>query len=190
MTLIIPTLEPARFNAGDTLKWTKSLSDYKPEDSWVLSYSLLNETGNISITASDNGDSKHLVNVAAATTAVYPPGVYSWQSFVTMGSDRYSIEQGTMEIGVDYAVQSAVDTRTHARRMLDAIEVRLQMRAPDDIESYSAESMSVSRLSPEQAQAQWGFWKARVREEEALKALKQGRANQFKVHRTMRGSRC
>lgn len=185
MTATIPTAEPQEIIAGDTLQWTRSLTDYPPADSWVLSYALVNERTRIDLTASDNGDGTHLVSVAASVTADYLPGSYQWQAFATKAAERFTVGHGALRVVANYAAGESVDTRTHARRMLDALEVRLQMRAPDDILSYSEEATTVTRMAPEQALEQYKFWRRRVREEDAIAAVRAGKPNPAKIPMTM-----
>ena len=64
------TTEPARVTAGDTIAWTKTLSDYPASAGWVLAYTLINAGAKITITAAASGDD-HAVTVLAATSAGY-----------------------------------------------------------------------------------------------------------------------
>ena len=81
MAAEIPSKEPEQFRAGDTIKWKRSLSDYKAGESWVLKYAFRGTPGVIDITSSASGDD-HLVNEVAATTAAYSPGIYDVIGFV------------------------------------------------------------------------------------------------------------
>ena len=81
MAAEIPSKEPEQFRAGDTIKWKRSLSDYKASESWVLKYAFRGTPGVIDITSSASGDD-HLVNEVAATTAAYSPGIYDVIGFV------------------------------------------------------------------------------------------------------------
>jgi hypothetical protein len=47
----IPTVEPANFAAGETVKWTKVVADYPPSDGWSLIYSIRGPTAFADITA-------------------------------------------------------------------------------------------------------------------------------------------
>ena len=76
MTAPIPTTEPTELRAGDTWKWTRSLSDY-PASIWTLTYVLVQAAVQKSITASASGDD-FSVSVAKATTAAYAEGLWSW----------------------------------------------------------------------------------------------------------------
>ena len=149
----IPSIEPSKITAGDTLKFTKNLPDYLPADSWVLSYALVKDGLTISIAASDNSDGTHLVNVSAATTAAYKAGTYKWQSYVTKTTDRYSIGSGTIEVVDDFAASNGLDARAHCKIVLDALEATIQNKATKDQSGYSISfgeggaSRSISRLS-------------------------------------------
>ena len=86
----IPSKEPEQFRAGDTIKWKRSLSDYKASESWVLKYAFRGTPGVIDITSSASGDD-HLVNEVAATTAAYSPGIYDVIGFVVFHVRSFSI---------------------------------------------------------------------------------------------------
>jgi hypothetical protein len=119
----IPTSEPSTLRAGDTWKWTKSLSDY-PASAWTLNYRLKNAAGGIEITAAAGDD--YAITVAAATTAAYVAGVYGWSAWVEGGtSEKYSVGTGTLEVLPDLRsglATAALDTRSHARKTLAALE--------------------------------------------------------------------
>ena len=85
MAIETPIIEPDSVIAGVTVKWTKDLADFLPADSWVLKYTLINagdDGKRIDITATDNGDGRHLVNVAKATTADWRHGLYHWNNII------------------------------------------------------------------------------------------------------------
>jgi len=144
----IATIEPESITAGSTIKWTKNLSDYKPEDGWVLTYSLFNATGQETIAATDNGDSTHLVNISAATYANYTAGDYQWQSWVTKAGERFDIDCGDMRVNANPAA-AAVDGRSHVKKTLDAINTTIETRATKGNESYSIDGFSITRNNTE-----------------------------------------
>lgn len=138
------TTEPSSVYAGDTVTWTKSLTDY-PAPTYTLAYALVRDGGSISITASASG-ADHLVSVSAATSAAWVPGTYQWTAYVTSGSARYTVETGEIVIKPNPAA-GGYDTRSYARRMLDAIEALLEGRATSDVSSYSIGGRSLSKMS-------------------------------------------
>lgn len=121
-----PTAEPAEVRAGDTVTWLKTLADYPASQGWTLYYRLINVGAKIDITTTASGD-LHLVNEAAATTDDWDAGSYDWVSWVTDGVSRYSIGSGKITVLPDLAAVSATgyDTRSQAKKMLDAIDAAL-----------------------------------------------------------------
>jgi hypothetical protein len=124
----VPTSVPAKITAGDTLSWSRSLPDYPANGGWVLKYRLINAAGKIDITAGASG-ADHLVSVTAATSAAYAAGTYDWQEYVEKGTERYTTGAGSIVVSPNLAAQAGgLDTRTDARRMLDAVNAWLVAR--------------------------------------------------------------
>jgi len=124
MAADIPTNEPTALRAGDTWKWTRSLADW-PAPAWVLKYRAKNAATGFEIVASASG-TDHAVTVAAATTASIAAGDYSWIAWVEGGtSEKYTVDTGTWTVQAEYRTglaTVALDDRSHARKVLDAIE--------------------------------------------------------------------
>lgn len=123
MAADIPTNEPSILRAGDTWKWTRSLPDW-PASAWTLKYRAKNAAGGFEITAAASGDD-FAVTVAAATTAAYAAGDYSWIAWVEAGSEKFTVESGTWTVQPEYRAglaTVALDDRSHARKALAAIE--------------------------------------------------------------------
>ena len=116
-----PTLEPAAVNAGDTVRWLKSLADYPASAGWVLTYVLLNASGKITITAGAQGDD-HLVNVAAAASTNWSAGDYAWRAQVSKAGEVYTVGDGRVTVRPSFGAASTLDTRSSARRALEAVE--------------------------------------------------------------------
>ena len=118
--------------AGDTLKWTRSLSDY-PATTWTLTYTLVNSTTRITITASASG-TDFAVTVSAATSSGYAAGTYDWRAQVSSGGEVYTV--GTGRIKINPVWSAATDGRSQARRALEAIESVLEGRASSATAEY------------------------------------------------------
>jgi hypothetical protein len=121
----IPTTEPAAARAGDTWQWARAIADY-PAPDWTLTYTLWSASAVLAITATQSGTA-HAVSVAPTVTATYSAGPYEWVARVSDGTDVHTIATGRLTILP--AVGTAMDTRSHARRMLDAINAMLEGRA-------------------------------------------------------------
>jgi len=130
MSTTIPTTEPTAARAGDTWRWSRSLPDY-PASTWTLTYTLINASGKVTVAATADGDT-HAVSVPPATTAAYAAGRYDWVAHVSDGTDRYQVGAGSINVLPDLSAASTYDGRSHARKMLDAIDAMLEGRATSD----------------------------------------------------------
>ena len=143
-----PTTEPEILVAGDRWVWKRAdLSEYGT--GFTLTYELTINGGGtpITLTATLSG-SEYLIEIAAATTAAYTAGDYSWSALITRDSDseRIRVSTGTLTVKPDPAISTA-DPRSHARIALDAIEAVIEKRATKDQESYSIAGRSLSRMN-------------------------------------------
>lgn len=124
----IPTNEPASARAGDTWRWTRASADY-PAGTWTLKYRFRHPTlSGFEIVAGSSG-SDHYVNVAAATTAAYGAGAWTWTAWVESGSEKFTLASGSMQIEPDYRTADAttpLDDRTHAAKTLAALEAWIE----------------------------------------------------------------
>ena len=125
MPIEIPTTEPARARAGDTITWLKTLADYPASAGWTLYYRLINAGNKIDITAVASGGN-HLVSVLPATTADWAAGDYDLISWVSNGTDRKTLDPARITVQPNLAAASGgYDSRTHAKKMLDNIDAAL-----------------------------------------------------------------
>ena len=141
---------PEKIVAGDRLifKRTDLGTDYA-NGSYTLKYSArLEGTGSteIEITASASGDD-YLVQVNSLTTASYVAGTYQWQAYITRNSDsqRLTIDQGSWEV-VANRDAATTDPRSHPRIMVEKIESILEGRAGADVNSYSINGRSLTKI--------------------------------------------
>jgi hypothetical protein len=127
MAASIPSVEPASARAGDTWQWTRDLGDY-PATDWTVTYTFWTATAAFSAVASADGTT-HSISLPPATTAAYAAGRYQWTARVSDGTDVFTVGSGTLQVLP--AVGAAMDTRSHARIMLDALNAVLESRATD-----------------------------------------------------------
>jgi hypothetical protein len=138
------TAIPDEFRAGDTIKWTQNLTNYQP-DAWTLKYVFVKDGDQVIVTGTDNGDSSHLLTINLASA--FESGTYKWSSYVTDEVDRHTIEDGRVEVLVNYeTATSGYDDRSHIKKTLDALEAIIEGRASRDQESYSIAGRSLSRM--------------------------------------------
>lgn len=139
----IPSREPLQFRAGDTVKWTRALSAYTPDDGWTLAYYFNSQQAKFDATAADNGDGSHLTTLSATETATLAAGRYSWLARVSKAGEVFTVDEGQVEVLPDLA-GDLVDTRSVDERLLEAIEAALLDSADDDQLSMSVDGVSIS----------------------------------------------
>jgi len=168
---------PTAIRAGDTLLLSISLSDYPASDSWTLTYTFRKPNGSdISFASTADGDD-HAITVAYGTTQTWEPGTYSGEARVDDGSQRFTVWSGFIEVLPDLSIQDPnYDARSHARKMLDAIEAVLENRATKAILSTTIAGQSISRYSPEQLLSLRSFYRSEVDAEEAQAAADAGKS--------------
>jgi len=181
MALTIPTTEPRVFRQGELVQWTRSLTNF-PASAWTLIYTFRSPSHEFTVTATADGDTQAAA-IAAAASADIPAGDYQWQAVANDGAlDFKAVDAGLLTVDKDLALaDDGFDTRTWARRMLDAIEARLKATADRDDLSYSTEGLSVSRYSPEQLEERRRHYRAIVVQEERADAAANGRFHGGKI---------
>jgi len=140
----IPTQEPESFVAGDTVKWNKSLDDYKASDGWTLKY-WLRGASVINITATASGADFSVV-IPAATTAGYTAGTYEWISTVEKASERFTVGKGYMAIEANLATATTITNRLIALEA-DVNAINEFLGKNYDYSSYAIAGRSLNRYT-------------------------------------------
>lgn len=175
MTAAVPTNEPPEARAGLTWAWTRSLPNF-PASIWALTY-WFKKTGaagaNFSIAASASGDD-HAVSVAAATTDAYTAGDYTWAAVVISGTEKYEVDRGRLKLLPKYTAAANVDDRSHARKVLEALEAMLENKATVDQLEYTIGTRQLKRLSPKEAMDFREHYRGLVAQEEMAERIRNG----------------
>ena len=148
----IPEIEPTEIEAGETVKWTKDLSDHYPaDDGWSLAYTFINSSAKFAVNAVASGK-KFSVTISAATSAAYTAGIYKWIARVSKAGEVYTVDEGHCEIlkNIADAGLTTFDHRTHVKKTLDAIEAVIEGRATSDQLSYTIAGRSITKMSVEE----------------------------------------
>ena len=177
MAASIPTREPERVTAGDSIKWTRDFSDY-PAGTWTLSYSFLPLAGGgtvITFDATADGTT-HLVNVSPADSSAWLAGEYSGQAYVTDGTDRYQVWMGNIEILPNYQGSGSIDTRTKARKILDFIDASFEKLVQKQTVAATIEGVQLQFRSLKELQEARNYWSPVVANEEAAAGTGRKRA--------------
>lgn len=156
---------PSEITAGESVSWKWSDSDFPASDSWVLTYTLVNASGQIQITASADDDD-HLVEIGSSTSGSYAAGEYEWQAHISNGTERYQVAVGTITIKPDFAEQSSgYDSRSHAKKVIDAIEAAIEGRASKTQMTQMVGSVQVQHMPLADQVKMLGVYRAKYRKE-------------------------
>lgn len=164
----VPEGEPSELVAGDTWIWQRSdlATDY-PVAAYALTYSMQRE-GDIGVPttfAATEVGNVYKVTVAAATTAAKAAGAWRWVAYMvrTADSARVAVASGVFTVKPDPA--AAYDARSHATKVLAAIEALIEGRSTQDVSSYSIAGRSLTKLTVDELLKWRGFYRREVRRE-------------------------
>lgn len=124
--------EPLRVTAGDSLLWQREdiTADYPPGDGYTLSYRFAPLAGGAPNTVeAEGGSGIWRVPIAASITATWAPGEWSWAAAISKAGARVVVATGGFMVDPDPLADTAPDRRSHARRVLDAINATIEGRA-------------------------------------------------------------
>jgi hypothetical protein len=173
-----PTQEPDLLVIGDRWTWRRPdlVADYPTAD-YALTYEFHEDSGGggshkFTITATET-TTDYIVEIASATTASYTAGEYNWYAFITRSSDsqRIAIDEGHTKLELDFTNTNA-DNRSHAKKVLDAIQAVLENRASQDQMAYSIAGRSLSRMSIDDLMRFRDRYRAEYNREIKLKRIK------------------
>lgn len=135
MAAEVPTIEPLEIRAGDTVQWTRAISDY-PATTWTLTYHLKGPK-NLSFSATADG-SDFAVTISAATTAPLPAGDYWLFGRVTDGTSVVTVYEGSVKVTPDIAgSEDGYDGRSHNRKCRDMLRGMMEGVAPHPEVAYT-----------------------------------------------------
>lgn len=170
--------------AGDTLDFPVEVPDYPSSDGWTLKYYLVARFASpaqatITLTAAANADGSYQVQAAPGDTALWKVGAYGWSRLVEKSGARQTLtgshEQGEVQILQDPAsAAQGLDTRSHARKMLELLETTLQGKATRDQLEYQIHGRSLKRMTPKEIEEWRDKYRAEVAAEDAEARLNSG----------------
>ena len=185
-----PTQEPDRLVTGDRFAWQRPdlVSDYPLAD-YTMTYHFSQDSGGggthhftLSSTEADNN---YYFEKPSSETTNLVAGDWKWQLYAIRTSDSQRI---TIDYGITKFTLGELDTnndlRTHAKKVLDAIEAVIEGRATIDQSSFSLGGRSLSRMSVDELMTFRDRYKAEYLKEVKLARIrnKQGSGNTIKVN--------
>lgn len=120
-----------RIHIGDTIDETISLPNYPAGDGWSLKIVITNSANKYVIESTADGDD-HSIDVAGGGgTDTWTAGKYRWVAFAIKDGKRQRISSGDIEVLPDVEALAA-DLRSHAEKVLEAIEAVIEGKASTD----------------------------------------------------------
>jgi hypothetical protein len=181
-----PSQIPSALVAGDRWAWKRSAADYG--SGYTFTTELTPAAGGTptTVTATLSGD-HYIYEVSSADTAEYASGAYTWVEMVSRDSDgqRVRLSYGKGTISPDPAASTA-DTRSHAQKVLAAVEAVIEGRASIDQMSYQIGNRSLSRTPLTDLILLRDKYRAEVRREEQAEKLRNGMASGSQIVVRMR----
>lgn len=170
MAAEIPEDEPAQLVAGATVKWSKSLADYLPSDGWALNYRIVAGAVVVSKTPPANSSNTGWdVTIAAADLAAIvsetTARLFGW---VSKTGEVWPVYDAPLLITPNPLTATATDIKTHAKRVVEAIEARVEGRlvAGGDMDAYTLDGRQVSKIPLKDLAALLAMYRAQVWREE------------------------
>lgn len=147
MSYSVPSAFPSKIVAGTSLRFDPAPSDFAYSEGYQLDYHMV-KTGQTPVHFSAYATGTNFgVHVPAATTSNWSPGQWNWSARASLSGETYPAGSGIVEVIVDSATATAsTETRTHARKCLDLIEVALEGRIPSGMVSYQIEGRSITKI--------------------------------------------
>lgn len=174
MSASVPTSIPSTITAGDTARWQRNAPDYPASAGWAITYWLVSPTLQLTFTSTADGDD-HLIVVPAATTDDWVAGWYDFQEVVSKDGERFTLATGRIRVLPNFAAAtSGRDARSHARKVLDALEAWLENRANWAAE-FTVDGRDIRHIPVTELLVLRDRYRADVRREEMAANVAQGR---------------
>lgn len=170
------TRPPREIVRLSTPTWRFEDPDYSPLDGWTIEYAFEGPSELNVIAVADGAG--HVVALTALQTAI-ATGSYGWQAIAsrapapTFTLERLVVQTGRTEFLLNYGIDTSTGpNKSHAARMVEAIEAQLEGRASDGQKSMSINGRSLDRHTLAELMEARKVYRMELRAEEA--ALAQG----------------
>lgn len=178
-----PTSEPALVSRGERWAWKRGdIASAYPSSAYTVRWVARPESEasiarEVSIAGSASG-SDWLFVLATSSSDDVQPGRYRWQLIVTRTSDSEEvvIDRGAITVLADLD-EATGDLRSHARRMLDAIEAAIEGSADSTVLSYTMPNgHSLSHMGVAERMQWRSYYRREVYAETVQAARRNGQA--------------
>lgn len=134
-----PTREPTSLRAGDTVQWTRAVTDYSAADGWILTYHIVGTGGTLTKAATTGTDgSGYAVTLTAAETAGLAAGDYAITGRVALDGAVFTVYDARLTVLPNMATADAsTETRSFWRKYRDDIKQALAVYGTDITQAYT-----------------------------------------------------
>lgn len=169
--------EPRQITVGDYLQWKRTdlVADY-PLGSYYVEYvARITGGGETEVKLPATETTTYLFQIDSVQTSAFTPGHYHWQLEVTelATNNRVVVDRGDFYALADLDVNQA-DPRIHAEIMVTKIETILQGKADADVQSYSVNGRSLTKMTFAELREARDYYKAEVAAHKAKEDAKRG----------------
>lgn len=135
---------PTSIAAGTTLRWSVVVDQYPASEGWSATLYLRGESA-IDVPALWV-DGCHLFEVDATTTASWGAGSYRAVLRMELNGTVVDVPQGNVRVTQNVAtIEAGHDGRSHAEKVLEAVEAVIEGRASLDQERYRIANRELQR---------------------------------------------
>ena len=160
--------EPNSLAAGDTLVFTRKLSDYPAGQGWSITYEMRGGAQPIEFKSTASGDS-HAIDVPPATTATWLPGDYVLVGYVGNGTDRFQVYDGPLTLSANRQTEPGdVDERTFAQKQIAILEQTISALNAAALKSSRSGDSMFQYTELAEARAEHAYWVTVRRAEVAI----------------------
>jgi hypothetical protein len=144
----VPTREPEVIFQGETAEWKRAgTTDFPTGSGWTLKYYAAgNGLTAWNVTCTEDGSDYH-ATISATSTASMSIGTFDVQAVIQngAGTTKYPIWTGKIRVAPSIVSPSSYDSRTWAKKTLDAIEAALLAFASGTTKSATIEGVTYTR---------------------------------------------
>jgi hypothetical protein len=172
--------EPATLRAGTTWTWSETAPDLYPNATYQLKYYFQGPVV-FNVTAANDG-ANFKVTITSATSKTYPSGIYRWvRQFVKISDATVYSEtpeqSGELNVLQDLStVQGGYDSRSHVRRVVEALEAVIENRATKAQSEIEIAGRRIWYLSPAELRKEWEQYSYLLKQEERAALIAQGKS--------------
>lgn len=136
---------PTAIFSGTETEFEFSDSDY-PVATYAVTYRLRNLTAGDAkdYTAAESGTSTYTITIPTSDTLT--AGDYNWQLEADDGVEKFVLASGIVPITASLHEATTSDPRTHAKKVLDAIEATIEGKASEDQLRYRVGGMEIEKM--------------------------------------------